>query len=56
METFMMWIAYGFEILVGIFAIGLFTMILTGIFDEPSNDQAKKVANYILNINEEDFR
>lgn len=56
METFMMWIAYGFEILVGIFAIGLFAMILAGIFDEPSNDQAKKIANYILNINEEDFR
>ena len=55
METLMMWIAYGFEILVGIFAIGLFAMVLTGIFDKSSSEQAKKFANYILNITEEDL-
>ena len=55
METFMMWIAYGFEILVGIFAVGIFAMILVGIFDKSMDEQTEKVANFILNIDEEDF-
>ncbi len=55
METLMMLIAYGFEILIGIFAIGLFAVVLAGIFDESSSEQAKRFANYILNIDEEDF-
>ena len=55
METFTMWIAYGFEILIGLFAVGLYTLVLAGMFDESMNRQAKKVASYILGINEEGY-
>ena len=55
METILICIVYGFELLIGIAGIGMFGLILAALFDETSNEQAKRFARYMLNVNDEDF-